>query len=428
MDHPATAPTTFALNFGGDQLRITCGEQVVAEQPDARRRWTRVWPRGRVLEPDPDGGFRNTSDWQLPEGLGWREVFSSVPDVLLSKIARFPILQWRLLEFAHNHAAFRDLLESNAVLAYALACNDELRHTPPDQAAGRAHGWAARKQRELAHALGFPATENSVRVLGKVLPEAVNPSSLRMLRDCLPFDAKVAKWISHLPELNAGTLAFLVQKPMRAVLSPSLLRELTASADERSRAPSADLLSDTLRMGEGIPEWALPVIRSRARIREVHDRTLLEHLAEQERLHRLSEARVRAAPPVPPVRAAPPPGAGRTADPPQRFPDPPIPGNEDIVPIQSEADLRLEGLQQRNCVGALSQSVRAGRRYFYRVLKPERATLSLVSVSGGRWARDELCRKANQPVSRRTVDAVKLWLATTDGYVRGWDASSDSST
>lgn len=413
-------PKVVTLQFGGHDLRITYGALVKAEEQDARKRWVRIWPRGRLLEPAPDLGCRSKPDWDLPSGQTWGDIFANVPAELLSVAARFSMQQWSALEFAQNGSAFRDLLHSNPVLAYALACNDEFRSTTKEEAAKRAASRAALKQREIAKCLGFPDTESTVRLFKQLIPESADPSSLRLLRGAMPFEARLSKLISHLDIINAGVLAFLVQAPLRDLVTPGLLSELTAAAEEMDQAPSADMVLDTVRMGNEIRGWTMPPLLSRARIKEVHDRVLLEHLAEQARIRRAIEAQKEQERLHQLERQ-------READRRARrsrlpFPEPPIPGNEYIVPIVSEPELIIEGLDQRNCVASYVDRVRDGHAYFYRVLNPERATLLIVRGRKGTWMPSEVKRKANGAVGPRTITAVQVWIAEEGSKRRRiWD-------
>ncbi len=412
---------SITLIQGGQSLIITPGPIVRTEQRGARGRLERVWPIGRLLEPTPDGQWRSRPGWHLPDGRSWAEVFPCLPADLLSLVARFESRQWPLLEFANNCAAFRDLLRSNPALAYALACNGEFRNTTPEEAARRASGWAPSRQREIARALGFPAAEATVGLFRRILPEAATPSALRMLRGALPLPPALAKLLSHLPRLHAGVLAFVAQLPLRPAITPRLLDELAACGDELTQALTADLVVDTVRMGRNIPGWALTPISSRARARELHDRVLLLHLAEQERRRHEVAARWEAerllrerqeqqhlASVMARLRAE----EQRARDG-AAFPPPPLPGTRHIEPIVSEPDLVLEGLLQKNCVGSFQDSVRSGDTYFYRVLAPERATLKVVREDGRGWVPKEVRLKANRAARAETVSAIRDWVAAS---------------
>lgn len=93
------------------------------------------------------------------------------------------------------------------------------------------------------------------------------------------------------------------------------------------------------------------------------------------------------------------------------LPPPPFPGNEQFIPLRTETDLLREGREQRSCLGSYADRVRRRRAYVYRVLHPERATLSIVPLRGT-WRIGELKRKFNRPVSKRTLAAARAWLAS----------------
>jgi hypothetical protein len=48
--------------------------------------------------------------------------------------------------------------------------------------------------------------------------------------------------------------------------------------------------------------------------------------------------------------------------------------------------------------------------YIYRVLRPERATLSIVPSPCGGWEIDQLLLRENQPVSAATTARVEAWI------------------
>ena len=92
------------------------------------------------------------------------------------------------------------------------------------------------------------------------------------------------------------------------------------------------------------------------------------------------------------------------------FPAPPIQGNEVIVPITTARELAEEGKEQRNCALSYSARIYRGQSYVYKVLGPERATLSLEKQNGGYWMIGQLLKERNQPVSRMTHKNVEEWV------------------
>jgi hypothetical protein len=94
------------------------------------------------------------------------------------------------------------------------------------------------------------------------------------------------------------------------------------------------------------------------------------------------------------------------------FPRPPLPGAANcIVPLRTPADLLEEGDAQDNCVAGYAKRVESGDVFIYRVLYPERATLSVVRGEDGTWERGELKAAGNASVSTATERSVEEWLA-----------------
>jgi len=88
---------------------------------------------------------------------------------------------------------------------------------------------------------------------------------------------------------------------------------------------------------------------------------------------------------------------------------PGIPGR--IEPITSAAELVNEGEAQRNCVASYANRVHSGSTFIYRVLHPQRATLSVVrGKSFDQWEVGELEARFNTDVSDETEDFVQAWL------------------
>jgi len=100
----------------------------------------------------------------------------------------------------------------------------------------------------------------------------------------------------------------------------------------------------------------------------------------------------------------------------RKYPNPPFQGNELIIPIATRKDLHDEGLLQRNCIYSYDAEILAGRRYAYRLLGPERATLCLAKVKPGwggkkaEWRIEEIKAAANQRPDPVTVLAADEWF------------------
>jgi len=102
-----------------------------------------------------------------------------------------------------------------------------------------------------------------------------------------------------------------------------------------------------------------------------------------------------------------------------RFENPPITPTDTIQALRTPDELRAEGKQQHNCVGTYCSKIHDGNNYIYRVLAPERATLSIVKGPGG-WRIEELKTACNMVAKEATYRAVKDWLST--GHRLGFES------
>jgi hypothetical protein len=241
--------------------------------------------------------------------------------------------------------------------------------------------FSGRRQREIAGWLGFPATDAAVRILAKLAPESASVELLCPLRRALD-NPEVGKALAHLPSLNAGVIAIVIDSSLLAASTPKLLLEVSESQPEKYRPATAEMLSDTLQMLQRVhPERGVPRIQSLARLRETHDEVSVEYLrAESPRLNSV------------------------------RLPFPPLKGTPEIIPICTMAELIEEGDVQDNCVATYAERVRHRSIFIYRVLKPERATLSIVRNPDGDWRIGELETCSNGEVSPLTRQLVDSWL------------------
>jgi hypothetical protein len=98
------------------------------------------------------------------------------------------------------------------------------------------------------------------------------------------------------------------------------------------------------------------------------------------------------------------------------FPPPPVPGNKQIVHIDSMGMLVEESRLQSNCVDTYVRSIRNRTRAVYRVRALQRCTLAL-QWRRGRWVIGELKGTANSTASAETRASVRSWLTTATAPV-----------
>jgi hypothetical protein len=305
----------------------------------------------------------------------------SLPKEVARSVERLPARQWRLLQLFREREQALELAAQNAALTFCLAYAGFFRTPHETWTPELAASLSQQRQREIAGWLGFPSTEAAARILGRVEPEAVHPQSMLRLRGALE-DGGVARTLAQVARINAGVLGLVIDAELRRTAAPKLLGEVAESPGEKYRAATAGLLADLLVMKRSLPQRRVPEsFSSLARLREVH-RELSEEFCQLPR----NDARA------------------------IRFPSPPLPSTPDIVPLRTPADLAEEGRQQSNCVASYVPRVAAGEVYVYRVLRPERATLSLVPDPDGTWEIDQLYFAGNHRVADATHTFVQAWV------------------
>ena len=306
----------------------------------------------------------------------------SLPKEVARRTEHFGSRQWRMLLLLRARAQAAELAAQSPALAFCLANGDVF-------AAGRgalpiatAALWSRRKQREILGLLGFEDREGAARIVARIRPEAVHARSMLRLRAVLA-DPAVARLLAHLPEIHAGVLGLVSDIELLPAVTPKLLAEVAARGDERYRATTARMLADVRAMARQIGSGDVPpAFFSVGRLREVH--------------RKLSEEFCRLRPDD--VRSI-------------RFPQPPLPGTPDILPLRTPTDLMDEGREQSNCVASYIPRVRDRETYVYRVLRPQRATLALVPSPDGGWEIEQLLLGRNGRADRPTWARVEAWLA-----------------
>ena len=303
----------------------------------------------------------------------------SMPKPAAAAVEKFQSRQWGILRLVRLSEGVIELARLNPALAFALGNFKPFREkfTTMEGAAAI----SKRRQRDIAEALGFPGTEAAAKILAKISAESVAVDILLMLRQALRHEGTL-KPLSHMQKLNAGVLALATNPTLLEASTPALLAEVAESATDKYQARASEMLSDTLEMLAAIdPAAGKPKIQSIARLRAMHTEVSMKFLALR---------------------------PGGTVG--TRLPSPPLRGTRDITPILSAAALVEEGRDQNNCVAAYAERVRRRTTFIYRVLRPERATLSIVRGEDGDWRIDELECRGNTKVSEITRQTVESWL------------------
>jgi hypothetical protein len=304
----------------------------------------------------------------------------ALPKEVAKHAERFGSHQWRLLQLFRARERTLELAAQSPALAFCLANANRLRRR--GATLGLSVEWSERRQREILGWLGFPDSEGAARIVARIVPEAVHVPGMIRIRPALA-DPEARQMLAHLPSIHAGALGLVVDPELRAGVTPKLLAEVAASPDEKYRAGTGRQLADVRTMARQLGRDDVPPrFFSIARLREVHRELSVEFC-------RLRPEDARAV----------------------RFPPPPLPGTPDIVPLRTPGDLMDEGSEQDHCVASYIPDVAAKDVYIYRVLRPQRATLSITRAPDGAWQVDQLALRANGRPGRATWARVESWLA-----------------
>jgi len=358
--------------------------------------WVPFTPSFRLLrraaptngsEPDDQDAFRDVKSRALDPALEKLSAFASfrcsVPAAIAEAVEPFKSNHWTLLSVCERQERTKDLLTQTPALGFALVHNYLFRWVD-DGHLDLAARLATKKQREVARYLGFPSSHAWVKILSKIPPDIVSLRGLLALREASIGSIRhiTEELLCHVPRINAAVLALTTDLQLRDLVSPRLLAETAESPDETTTSPTAQALTDilALRKRMGICEPLRPFQSG-----EVVRRKQQETVAQYDRFIRDQEN--------------------------TPLPDPPLPGTADVVPLVLSSQLAEEGRVQHNCVHSYAERVRAGECYIYRVLAPERATLSIVKGEDGCWEIEQLYLSCNRPVASHTWQRVEAWLA-----------------
>lgn len=276
-------------------------------------------------------------------------------------------------------------LAGGGALAYALSNLSALTHPAPRRPLDLARKLVRRRRRDIAIALGV-APEHAglaVHAMARMPKPSVSNDSLHLIVQLLARGtAHDRKLLAHTERINAGALALLSNTQIAPYITPQLFAEVGADkVHDTDWHTGWHEIRDTqaLIAARG---GVMPRLYSRAQLRAIHD-------AEVERRNRqLSVGLGDALPPAPVSE---------------------LPG--EIEYIGSDVALDDEGRQMHNCVGGYARRVLEGECYVYRVLRPERCTLSVVLGPDMHFHVQQLKGPCNEdPRHADTFQRVEGWL------------------
>jgi len=386
------------FKFHNGRLMITTDEQVkmIESWPDLKairkltenKFWEKFVPVSRLLRPKSartfdslgPGNVRSMAlDPLYEKYLAFYHFRNAIPPEITKSVERFSSRQWMLLSLCKRRERAKDLLEQNPALGFGVAHLGKFRPHVPEPLS-TAVKVSALRQRDMLGWVGFPKTQVWANILAKIPAEAVTVERLRSL-GMVATRPEVEHQLKHLHSVNGWVIALVSERRFADLVSPTLLTEIAEATDAAVPQAAFHLLEDLLNMGQRLPRPNPQSIRNLAALRKRHEEVsaAFVQLLEREKENQI-------------------------------LPLPPLPGTPEIVPLIYAEDLIQEGRAQHNCVGSYSGWVHAGYGFIYRVLAPERATLSIVKGADGCWGINELKLACNKSPAPETVQAVQAWL------------------
>ncbi len=338
---------------------------------------------------------------------------AAIPAELRDHVKRFAFGQALMLKTLARSGEARELAVAHPVIFWLMIAAVYDSRIPP----GQLERLSRSKRIEILQRLINSRSRSRLKFLGKIDIDTGTLGDAHDVTRALA-DPVVVAAAAHERQVSIRLLRALSAYPILA--RPMLVRILAGDATIQADATLcraeelAGQVVDIRRMAAALgiehPDQALARCRSSVDIRRLHDRWV-------ERLNRRRAARddpaalmERLAGTRSPLRPRRRTGSvDPDTDEAWAFPPPPLPDSLDIVAIRSYDELRREGIAQGNCVASYAHTVASGRKYIYRVLAPQRATLELKRCRKG-WTIGQLKLAKNGAPAASTVFAVAHWL------------------
>lgn len=224
----------------------------------------------------------------------------------------------------------------------------------------------------------LPATKGAIKLLGKVRFKSFNRSVAGLIGDLFKVENHVC--LNHREYINLRIIKILSKYP--ELVNTRFIHHF--EADCVPRFSYLTTIDDTIRLSDRRGVDGIKRVgdcRNYNELVALHDRLATENsLQKTERMIGVN------------------------------YPEPPIQGNEQIIPVTTWLGLFKEGVEQHHCVEIYHENVMAGQYYVYKVLSPERATLGLKIGRVGQPQVDQLLLSSNGKVSDETRLMVQCWL------------------
>jgi len=245
------------------------------------------------------------------------------------------------------------------------------------------------KRAEILKRLGFPGSKSLARLMRRIALSPLLPWELEDTATVLR-NPDFRALLRHHPTLHLNHLRLLLRR--QVPLWPGILHLVDDHSSALDIAWVARMTRDTLNMA-GRNERVLAGIASRAALQALHDRLVQEFNRE----HGNDPEATRAA------------LASQLVLEHGDYPAPPVDVIHGIEPLCSWLELLEEGAAMHHCVGSYDVLVDLGEVFIYRMIEPERLTVSL-EHHNDQWVVGEVRGYCNANPSVCALEFVRRWV------------------
>ena len=247
----------------------------------------------------------------------------------------------------------------------------------------------ALKRTDILRHIGLPGSRSLARLIRRIRLSTLLPWELGDVSQALR-NSEVLAVLRHHPRLHLNHLRFVLR--LGQPIEPCMLNLI----DEHSSAQDINwvrrMILDTRNLARG-NERAIAGIASRQSLQEVHDRLVerfnRDHGKDPAAYRGLLSERLKA----------------EHGD----YPSIPVPAIDGIEPLCSWLELLEEGARMHHCVGSYDIHVAHGDVFIYRMVQPERLTISL-EKKNNEWIVGEVRGYCNASPSAKALEIVRRWV------------------
>jgi len=364
---------------------------------------------------------------------------SLIPEKIRLAISRYSNEHWPLLRTAGQYPEFADLLESNPALASVFANRSSLKIGDKRIKKAEYAEVLRGKQRSICAFFGFGDQEWVVNILKKMSPYSCNLTTMDQFR-CFLQNPVEAEKLRHTQKLTYPAVNLFSTHLFRQSMTANFLNEVAdlypdmdsghfflemePQAQEGKGEMPADLEDmdkNTVSVfdvpdDEIIRKMLFDVFDKEYQPPQASQAPTLDDFYDMQAIawHVLCHNHRITLDSLTTLRKK---NTERQAGQLKRialegwavFPPPPVAASQDIVPITTPNELFEEGEKQHHCVTDYEEKVAVRRMYFYRLLQPERATISL-RRRGSNWLLDQVKLAHNAAPQPETIETVVAWL------------------